>query len=595
MRRQSLWAGSVLVLGGVALLYLPVGDFYLFLASKAAASLLAVAGLNLALGFTGLFSFAHVSLYALGAYTTSIAVSDHGLPVWAGFLLATTAGVLGGCLLSLATFRAKASHFAVVSLVLMFTVSELLGGWKPVTHGAVGLNVRRPALFGAVVGPRRYWLLTLVVVLLCTLAIRNFVKSPLGRGLVALRESEAAAASVGINPFRYRMLSLGFGGAIAAIGGALFAHLDGYISPELAGFVPATSLVVSLLLGGPGTLWGPVLGVGVMIGIERGLVVLQRELPGIDVIVLRQLISGGILFAVIVFMPRGIGGALRWIQKMPRRPEERRPSSSDEVTVVAPRRSLPDGPVLEAHGLTKHFGGVRAVDGVDLTIERGTIHGLIGPNGSGKTTTINLLTGVLTADFGSVRFLGEEIERPRPDRMAAKGVGRVFQRAEVFAAIPAIDNVLAGFHLLAHRGMLANLLRTPRARRREVELREQAFMLLTGLGLGAQAGVAASALPYGDRRLLELARALASRPALLILDEPATGLTSLELAKLSELLTRLRRSGTTVLLIEHNMEFVMDLCDRVTVLNYGRKIAEGTPGEIQSDTQAVEAYLGVAG
>lgn len=587
---QAMWA--LLAVAALAVPFGGLNPFYLFSLTKALILIVLVSAMNLAVGYTGLVSLGHTALYLIGAYGTAVLVVDHGFPIWAGLLAGAICGAVAGALLALPTFRARETYFAVVSLAFLVVTFEAVSGWK-VTHGREGIvGVPTLRLLGAPLGPRGLYLVTLAVAAASLLLLRNLMRSPFGRSFLAVRESEPAAASVGINPFVAKLTSLTAGGFMAGLAGAMSAHLTNFVTAGdlQENFIFAAVLFVSLLVGGVGTLAGPVVGVLLLEAVNRSTAPFASY---------QLLISGGLLLASLAIMPRGILWTIA-LSKPGRRlmaAAAARPAPGESKAAMMPRareggRIDPTQPVLEARGLSKRFGGVQAVHDLDISVRAGTIHGLIGPNGSGKTTSVNLITGAVGMDAGSVSFAGRPVARPRLHRMARKGLVRIYQRSEPFAHLSAIENVVTGFHLSASRNLPAALLRTPTFRRHERDLRSRARIILDALGLAGRAHLPAGALPYGERRLLEIARAMAALPLVLILDEPATGLARSELGPLAGVLRRLKDSGVTILLIEHNMEFLMSLADVVTVIDEGRKIAEGPPAQVQHDPGVIEADLG---
>jgi ABC-type branched-subunit amino acid transport system ATPase component len=427
-----------------------------------------------------------------------------------------------------------------------------------------------------------YWF-ALGIFVLSMGAIQQLSSSALGRTWVAIRENEPAAASLGISPIKTKMLNLGTSGALAGLAGALFAHLAGGIFPESASFSNAIRLFVAIVVGGTGTFAGPIAGMALIATVDRFTVNWTTAQP---------IIFSGILIGSLALMRFGIVGTVllgRFGRFFLVIPELAAFTGSGVIERMHPRKR---GTLLKVTDLAKRFDGVHALSGVDISVREGTIHGLIGPNGSGKSTLVNCITGTIPRDHGQLVFDGKAIDHPKPHEMAKIGMVRIFQHSENFGRLLVIQNVLMGLHLRADRNLLRCMLPLPGRRRSEQALIGEALQILSAAGLAHRALSPVAGLPYGEQRLLEIARAVAARPKLLILDEPATGLTRPELERLADLLRKLRDSGVTVLLIEHNMEFVMSLVDRITVLERGRRIAVGDPAKIQANDEVIEAYLG---
>ena len=413
---------------------------------------------------------------------------------------------------------------------------------------------------------------------------RNIVRSGTGRSAMAIRESADTAAALGIWPARTRVVTFALSGLVAGLAGALYSLNFAFINPDVGLLDNGLILFIGLLLGGIATLSGPIIGVAVVTGVE---LFIRDAGP------YRTLYLGIILLAALIVLPKGIVGTWR-ASRLGRRSG----TLTEEAAVIDLDEALPevappdaDVPALRAVGVSKRFGGVRALDDADLEVAPREIHGIIGPNGSGKSTFVSCLTRFLHPDEGTIEVFGESLPA-RADAAAAAGVTRVFQVPHLFERVSLIDNVLTGMRLRERTGWLAAFLRTPRWRAEDRRLRAEARALLAFAGLGDRADTIAADISHGQKRLLEVVRAVAARPRVLILDEPATGLTSEEVTALDDLVRRLRDRGLTILLIEHNVAFVMALCDRVTVLAEGHVIARGTPEEVQDSPAVVEAYLG---
>jgi ABC-type branched-subunit amino acid transport system ATPase component/ABC-type branched-subunit amino acid transport system permease subunit len=594
MRTTRLTRG--IVVGGIALVasipFMGINQFWIFFITVTITQAILLSSLNLTLGYAGLISLGHNALYAVGGYATAYFTVTMGLPVAVGIVLGLAFGALAGCALALTTFRARAVYFGIITLAFLFLTYETVSKW-PVLGGFRGFPaIPGLSMFGVRFGRNEYFWFALGVFVLAMGALQQLSSSALGRSFVAIRENEAAAASLGIDPFRTKVLNLAVSGGLAGLSGALFAHLAGGIFPESASFSSAIRLFVAIVVGGTGTFAGPLVGIGIVATIDRFTVNWTTAQP---------IIFSAMLLGSLALMRFGLVGTVLTsrfgklflaLPKLEPRTDAA-PTAAPVASASRKRRRRTDAPsILEVRDLAKRFDGVQALAGVDLIVTEGTIHGLIGPNGSGKSTLVNCVTGFLRPESGTVVFAGRDVGRSRPYRRARSGMVRIFQHSETFGRLLVIQNVIMGLHLHADRNFARCLVPWPNRRRVERQLIGDALQLLHDVGLAHRALSPVSALSYGEQRLLEIARAVASHPRLLILDEPATGLTSSELVRLATLLRRLKTDGTTILLIEHNMEFVMGLVDHVTVLERGSCIASGAPARIQRDENVIEAYLG---
>ena len=547
--------------------------YYLYVVISVGLLTIVTAGLNVLVGFTGQTSLGHAGLYAFGAYTAALCVTRAGTSEWVAIAAAVVVTSIVGAAVAAAALRVSGPYLAMVTIAFGLIVEGVLIEWGSVTGGPGGIfNIPKPGL------RTHYWTVMLAAALALWLTT-NLRRSAWGRACLAVKSSEVAAESLGLSAYYVRIAAFTVSAAFAGAAGALFTFLNGYISPDSFTLQTSILFLLALLFGGLGRIAGPVAG-------SVALTILPELLTRL--LDYRLILYGSLLLLSIYWLPQGVVGAVS-------RARRSRPAPL-KLSLSPLGRGQGEGPqpLLAAREVSLSFGGVAALAGVTLTVKRQRIHAVIGPNGAGKTSLLNVLSGFYSPGSGAIALDGRSIASLPPYAVARRGIARTFQTAQVFGDLSVRDNVavgVAGPHL---GSPLSALVATPGSRAREAVLQSRALELLHALGLGELADEPAESLAAGLRRKLEIARALATEPRLLMLDEPAAGLSPSEIAALDAQLTGLRdRGGPTIILVEHHMDLVMAISDRITVLDYGRVIAEGTPDEIRQNPAVIEAYLGV--
>ena len=560
--------------------------FWVTLAGAIGVSSLVAIGLVLLTGVGGMTSFGQAAFVGFGAYTTAVLTTRFGFSPWATLPIALVTTGLAALAIGLITVRLSGHYLPLgtiawgISFFYLFGNLAALGGYDGIS-GVPAIPIGRWELIDARAVYYLIWLAVLVAVVLSD----NLLDSRMGRAIRALRGGGAFAESFGVDTAQAKLVVFVYAGLLAGLSGWLYAHVQRSVSPSPFGLSAGIEYLIMAVLGGSGYVLGGVLGAAVVAVLNDQL---QNWLPelmegggNLDTIVF-----GVLLVATLQFARAGLWPMLR------RFGPPAAPKAIDASAPPLPRRAVAErgAPLLEVRGVGKRFGGLVAVNDVSFTVKAGEIIGLIGPNGAGKSTTFDLLTGVAPASAGEIRFRGERIDRLPARRIAERGIGRTFQHVKLVPGMTVLENVAIGAHLRARVGALASLFRLDRAQ--EAEIIAEAARQIERVGLKDHMQKDAGSLALGQARVAEIARALCLDPALLLLDEPAAGLRFAEKVELAELIRRLRAEGMSILLVEHDMDFVMTLTDHIVVLDFGAKIAEGAPKAIAESPIVLEAYLG---